>query len=153
MSTGLGHDVVPWVCSIAVLLIAGAMISHYACLNSSYDTGREQIHCDTSFRILYKVLILGAVIITLASYWTTSPVLLLLNDSSLARTAGLATGVLGFAMFEWAVRSLGAQYSPCFDLRMPTQRIRSGAYRYLPHPMYVGNTFILGGAAVSSGSF
>ena len=69
-----------------------------------------------------------------------------------AAVAGLVAMALGSALFFWARRSLGQQYSPCFDSRRPTAVVGSGPYRWLQHPLYAGNLVAMAGAVVATGS-
>jgi protein-S-isoprenylcysteine O-methyltransferase Ste14 len=69
------------------------------------------------------------------------------------RWLGIGGMLGGSALFVWARRSLGANYSPCFASRQPLAVVAQGAYRWFRHPMYVGNLTTIGGAALAAGSW
>lgn len=140
------------IATAAVLAIAALCLMRYRGLNGHYDKGRPAVPSDTSFASAYKTLIAIQLAIALSAYWRNDPVLLKLYDSDAFRMTGTVLSVLGAFGFEVSVRALGSQYSPCFDLRVPTKRVTNGPYRWLAHPMYVSNMVILVGVFVSSGS-
>ena len=65
---------------------------------------------------------------------------------------GLALIAGGVALFLWAMRSLGDNYSPCFDKRLPAGLVTSGPYRTVRHPVYTSNLLIVFGAWLAVGS-
>lgn len=79
--------------------------------------------------------------------WETGPN----RGACTARTRGLALA-MGLVLFEWSLRSLGEQYSPCYDLRVPTRRVSDGPYKFVRHPLYIENVAVLSGIFLSSGS-
>jgi protein-S-isoprenylcysteine O-methyltransferase Ste14 len=135
-----------------VIAIAVLSLIRYRVLNAHYDKRRPVVPSDTSFAGVYRILIVVLLAIALASYWRGDRALLKLYDSDALRMVGTLLSVLGAVGFEASIRALGTQYSPCFDLRVPTKRVTNGPYRWLAHPMYVSNMVILVGVFVSSGS-
>lgn len=102
---------------------------------------------------MYKVLIGFALIIAIASFWSNARLLGKFDEQpAWLCTIGLLVSLAGAALFELAIRALGSQYSPCFDLRIPAFRVMRGPYRWLPHPIYAGNLMILLGVFIASGS-
>lgn len=140
------------IATIAVLGVAAFSLVRYQALNSTYDRTRQALQSDQSFVSIYKALILAALLIALGSYWFRGWWLLTIHDSPALRITGTIVSLLGVLGFEASVRALGSEYSPCFDLRLPTKRVQAGPYRYFAHPMYLSNVTILGGAFISSGS-
>jgi protein-S-isoprenylcysteine O-methyltransferase Ste14 len=133
--------------TLSALGIAGR---RYWSLNKAYDRNRPSAPSDPSFRYAYGPLILVASAASIAAYWSQSDGFF--HPSSALRLIGSALIVAGVAGFEWSVRTLGGQYSPSFDLRVPTVRVTTGPYRWLSHPIYVSNVAILLGASLASGS-
>ena len=68
------------------------------------------------------------------------------------RGLGVVGMFAGTALFVAARRSLGEHYSPCFAARRPRAVVKGGAYRWLRHPMYVGNLTTIAGCALGAGS-
>jgi protein-S-isoprenylcysteine O-methyltransferase Ste14 len=102
---------------------------------------------------VYQVLIGSALIIAIGSFWSNAPLLGKFDEQpAWLCTAGLLVSIAGAALFELAIRALGSQYSPCFDLRIPAFRVMRGPYRWLPHPIYTGNLMILLGVFIACGS-
>lgn len=66
--------------------------------------------------------------------------------------AGLALSLIGFTLFVLGRFTLGKEYSPCYDAYTPHRVIRYGVYKYLKHPIYIGNTLYVFGAFIFSGS-
>jgi protein-S-isoprenylcysteine O-methyltransferase Ste14 len=138
--------------TIMVAVIATLSLTRYQRLNGGYDQSRPALPSDRSFRYVYKIMVGLSGVASLLSYWWVSPGLFQLHDNVNLRILGSVISGVGIVGFESSVRALGSQYSPCFDLRIPTERIVSGPYRYLSHPIYVSNATILGGLVISSGS-
>ncbi len=140
------------VASTVVIAIAATLAARYARLNAHYDHTREGIASDRSFRVTYVTVILVTLIATVGCIWSSNPVYLPLYRNDVLRWAGLVVSAGGLAGFEWSRSTLGAEYSPCFDLRVPRRIIRTGPYRWTHHPMYLTNMLILAGAFFTSGS-
>jgi protein-S-isoprenylcysteine O-methyltransferase Ste14 len=77
---------------------------------------------------------------------------LLLWDHSISRLAGVAVSVVGVIVFILAKTSLGEHYTPCFNSFLPNQLVSHGIYKYIRHPIYLGNLLIFSGAFIASGS-
>jgi protein-S-isoprenylcysteine O-methyltransferase Ste14 len=59
---------------------------------------------------------------------------------------GGALALAGFALAAWAYRALGAAFSPFPEPR--GERVTTGPYRYLRHPMYVGGILVFAGVSL-----
>jgi protein-S-isoprenylcysteine O-methyltransferase Ste14 len=140
------------VATAVVAAISVLSLTRYQRLNSGYDRTRITVSSDASFRYVYKIGFAISAVVALLSFWKRWPSLLQLHDASSLRIFGSAISAIGIIGFESAVRALGSQYSPCFDLRAPTKRVTTGPYRYVSHPIYISNSVILGGVFISSGS-
>jgi protein-S-isoprenylcysteine O-methyltransferase Ste14 len=140
------------IATIVMAAISVVSMTRYGSLNDSYDRSRTAASSDYSFKVFYKALVGVAAVCALAAFWSNAAVLMKVYDSAFFRIVGSLASITGLALFESAIRALGSQYSPCFDLRKPTLRVTNGPYRWLSHPMYVGNLAILLGAFIASGS-
>jgi protein-S-isoprenylcysteine O-methyltransferase Ste14 len=73
------------------------------------------------------------------------------HTSSMVRLCvGSALGAVGVLLQQWALATLGANFAACFDGLIPYQRIRSGPYRWMRHPLYVGNMSLAIGILTAS---
>ncbi len=63
----------------------------------------------------------------------------------------LSLGAIGFVLSSWAYLSLpkGTNMAPI----PPKVRIKTGAYRFMKHPMYVGNVLFVSGMAGMAAGF
>ena len=61
------------------------------------------------------------------------------------RWAGIAVGIGAVALFAWAHRSLGANFTVFLSVREEHQTVSHGPYRYIRHPVYA--VFLLTGAS------
>jgi len=132
-----------------VAMYSGARYSH---LNGSYDRTRPPVRSDRVFQQVYKILVAFALIVAIGAFWSNAHLLGKIREPAWLCPTGLLVSIAGAVFFELAVRALGSQYSPCFDLRLPAFRITRGPYRLLSHPIYVGNLAILLGVFVACGS-
>jgi protein-S-isoprenylcysteine O-methyltransferase Ste14 len=60
--------------------------------------------------------------------------------------AGAALAAAGVALAFWAYRALGPAFTPFPEPR--GERVTSGPYRYLRHPMYVGGIAFFAGLSL-----
>ena len=72
--------------------------------------------------------------------------------SMAAAWAGVAVGILGFALRIWAMRVLGRFYTRTLIIAPDQPVVREGPYRFVRHPGYLGSMLIWVGAAASSGN-
>jgi protein-S-isoprenylcysteine O-methyltransferase Ste14 len=137
--------------SAVVGVLATLSLTRYRTLNQSYDRHRKPVSSDMSFRRLYRPLLITVAVTAIAASWSDAPILLKVHDSRALRLLGSGLALAGIFAFEASIRALGTQYSPCFDVRVPTIRVRSGPYRWIAHPIYVSNLATLAGVFVASG--
>ena len=65
---------------------------------------------------------------------------------------GLACAAAGLCLLASSLNALGACFAPCDRGVLPPERIRSGPYRVLAHPIYAANLLLVGGLGLASGS-
>jgi protein-S-isoprenylcysteine O-methyltransferase Ste14 len=138
----------------AALLAMASMsqIAYLAAHRRRPDPTRAAAPSVRSFRFVYPLVMLALFGTACDLLATGGEVTRTLPMPPAIAALGLAGMVLGSALFVWARRSLGLHYSPCFASLRPHEVVRHGAYRWLRHPMYVGNLTAIAGAAVASGS-
>lgn len=138
-------------CILAVATLA--QIAYVLAHRRPVDRARAEARSVPSFRFVYPMVmvalfLVGGDLLLAGGTWlgavAVPPVVVV---------CGLVGMVGGSALFVWARRSLGGNYSPCFASRRPYSVVRHGAYRWLRHPMYVGNLATIAGAVAASGSW
>jgi protein-S-isoprenylcysteine O-methyltransferase Ste14 len=73
------------------------------------------------------------------------------HASSMARlVVGSGLGAVGVALQQWSLASLGANFAACFEGLLPYERIRSGPYRWMRHPLYLGNMSLAIGILIAT---
>jgi len=77
---------------------------------------------------------------------------LVLGSAQRWRAIGLVCFVLGVGLYRGAGRALGEALSPLVAPRPGAALVTDGPYRYLRHPMYVGQALIAVGAPLTLGS-
>jgi protein-S-isoprenylcysteine O-methyltransferase Ste14 len=78
--------------------------------------------------------------------------LLRFHDSLWLRWTGVVVASSGIVLLLWAMSTLGEQYSPCGRVYLPEKIVTHGPYRWLRHPVYVGNWLFLLGTFLATGS-
>lgn len=59
---------------------------------------------------------------------------------------GIAMIVVGFAIRLWAIMSMNGKFS--FKIKIPDTLCKTGAYKYVRHPSYIGSLLILSGISI-----
>jgi protein-S-isoprenylcysteine O-methyltransferase Ste14 len=90
---------------------------------------------------LYGVIALHLVLEVLLSHSVPAPRALL---------AALGVGAAALFLLHWSLRSLGPNFAPCDRGILPRKLVRSGPYRWLPHPIYAANLLLVVALAVAS---
>lgn len=144
----------PLAYSLAVMVIANVWVLKYrsARRGRRYAEGRESIGRDDRFRVFGKVIFVAMNVLTLASFWTDSRLLLLLGQSETIRVAGIISLIAATLLYAKSLGHLGNNYSPCFDAHLPFQIVTHGPYRYIRHPLYLANILQGVGYTLTSGS-
>ncbi|MGI9068081.1 MAG: methyltransferase family protein [Pyrinomonadaceae bacterium] len=127
--------------SLAQAAIAAVWILQYGSARKTrgYSEGRQAIAKDDRFKTFGKVIFAVNNLVTLASFWTNSKLLLLFWQEDLFRLAGVVVLVAATLLCIKSMRDLGANYSPCFDSHRPLRIVTKGTYRYVRHPLYLAN--------------
>ncbi len=118
--------------------------------HNKFAKGKKSAPSLSAFRTLSKVLFVSSMLLTLASYWLSSALLLKLETSPYMQLTGACIVLIGYINLKRAFSNLGNNYSPLFDAYMPFNIITSGAYQIIRHPIYLYNLIISFGLAVSS---
>jgi protein-S-isoprenylcysteine O-methyltransferase Ste14 len=77
---------------------------------------------------------------------------LALGGAAAGRPLGLTLFALGVALYRTAGRALGESLSPLVSPRPGGRLVTGGPYRYLRHPMYLGQALIALGAPLTLGA-
>lgn len=91
---------------------------------------------------LYLVVLLHLVAEVLTSGSPPPPRVLL---------AAMVIGAAALGLLHWSLKALGPNFAPCDRGILPRERVRTGPYRWLTHPIYGANLLLVG--AVALGSF
>jgi protein-S-isoprenylcysteine O-methyltransferase Ste14 len=95
---------------------------------------------------------LSTIVVALSSLVSDHAGLLQFHHSVPLTAFGASLLLCGAIMLVWALRSLGENYSPCFDAYTPTTLCLSGPYALIRHPVYSANLLQIAGVALSSRS-
>lgn len=70
------------------------------------------------------------------------------QESTFLRALGLLCTAFGYFLMNWSVLSLGKQFSVNVTIQANHQLIKSGPYRFIRHPRYLGILLYFGGMAL-----
>lgn len=144
----------PLAFSVALAVIAAVWILQYGSARKThrYSEGRQAVVRDDWFKAFGKIIFVVSNLVTLASFWTNSKLLLLFWQNDRFRLAGIVVLSASTLLFVKSIRDLGTNYSPCFDSHRPFRIVTKGSYRCVRHPLYLANIMQGLGYAVASGS-
>ena len=151
----MGADVFkPLVYSLVLMVIASIWVLKYRTVrrDKRYSHGRQPVCSDDRFRAIGKVIFIGMNLITLASFWSNSTLLLLVGPREPLRAAGILALIAATVLYVKSLSFLGNNYSPCFDSYLPFRIVTHGPYRYIRHPHYLANILQGIGYVLASGS-
>jgi protein-S-isoprenylcysteine O-methyltransferase Ste14 len=77
----------------------------------------------------------------------------LVPASAAMMAAGLAVEAAGLLLAVWARRHLGRNWSGEISIKVDHELVRTGPYRMLRHPIYVGILLMYAGAALVTGGW
>jgi len=112
----------------------------------------RRLPSQSSFRFWELYLRTTTIAIALAGLHLPHGWVLLFHDSAFLRGFGTTLVIASADLFVWAERSLGDEYSPCYDSFLPGRLVRQGPYRFMRHPLYTSNIILLWGVMLVCGS-
>lgn len=65
---------------------------------------------------------------------------------------GISVNILGLILLWLSLEALGENYAPCNKGALPRERVTTGPYRYVRHPIYLANFLQIAGIAAITGS-
>lgn len=114
--------------------------------------GREQVRNWRFYGWIDAWLKVSTLVITVLSLNCRYTWLLIFHDSREVRLIGLVVAGLALTLFIWAMRSLADQYTPAHVARAPKHIVMCGPYRFIRHPIYAANLWLLSAMLLLSGS-
>jgi len=140
--------------SLVQAVIAAVWVFQYGAARQTrgYSEGRQAVARDDWFKTFGKVIFAVNNLVTLASFWTNSKLLLLFWQDDRFRLAGMVVLIASTLLCVKSMRDLGTNYSPCFDSHRPFRIVTKGSYRCVRHPLYLANILQGLGYAILSGS-
>jgi protein-S-isoprenylcysteine O-methyltransferase Ste14 len=97
------------------------------------------------------VLVIGGLVIVMATFGSDLLALRVVPDSPLAGIAGIVLTVAGLGFSAWARHHLGRYWSSTVMITAGHRLIRTGPYRFVRNPMYTGILIAFVGAAIAIG--
>jgi protein-S-isoprenylcysteine O-methyltransferase Ste14 len=117
-----------------------------------YVANRVQADTNIRYKLVSYFLYISQNVLCIASFWSSSPLLLKIHDSNSMRFLGVLLISYATVFYFKSLSYLGRNYSPCFDSHVPFELISKGPYRFTRHPMYSGKLLVVVGNFVISGS-
>lgn len=118
----------------------------------AYSSGRVLTHVNRRFAVTGDLSFLVGNTLVIASFWSMHPAFLRWHDAEALRWIGVGIGIAGTLAHGAALRTLGRNYSPCFDAHAPHELVAHGLYRWVRQPVYASSLLIAFGACLASGS-
>jgi protein-S-isoprenylcysteine O-methyltransferase Ste14 len=138
----------------AVSLIA--LISNslaYLKINGNQNRTSGAIETAPDFKLFYSVLRLAFPISTALVFLELPANSLYFDPSPWLTYPSTVVLVFGQIVFHWAIRTLGQNYSPCYNSQLPCSITHSGPYKFSRHPIYFANIVSLGAISLGTGSW
>lgn len=131
----------PWLVGFVGLFY----ILYYRRINShDFDLKREPIPSRLGdFRWLYKLIIFSTFLVVLFSETKLKPFLFVVSTPFFFKAISPIIIILSLGYFILSVRTVGSEYSPCYDLYQPIRLITTGVYKHIRHPIYAANLYLL----------
>ena len=105
------------------------------------------------FKYISMFLHISTVVIVCDSLFIDNFLHLEFHDNILYMYVGIALSVIAISLFISSKITLGKNYSPCYDQRVPKSITTAGLYKYIRHPIYSSNILLLIGVLLISGSY
>lgn len=132
---GFGSD--PARCSylLATVLLQIVTLTFMPAGGGSRGKGIKMVHRHRLSLVLLQMI---GLILVLAAPYCDRRNLLVIGNSEMIRIFGLGLYLGGFFIMQWAVLSLGKQFSIDVTVQEDHRLVTSGPYRLLRHPRYFG---------------
>jgi protein-S-isoprenylcysteine O-methyltransferase Ste14 len=111
----------------------------------SRGRGKDPVKRHVISLLLMQVLSLSAVI---ALPWFDHKGIVVMNESSMIRIAGLLLAFFGFLLMNWSVIVLEKQFSTDITIQENHKLITRGPYRFVRHPRYLGIILFFSGISL-----
>ena len=144
---------VPRLLDLASWLLAAAAWAAWALLgNGRWGTERGDRLADAGTLVWGMATLVGSIVagvaIAAALPWAGLPV-----PPWAARMLGAVVALVGVALREWAVMTLGPLFTQVLMIREGHRVVTSGPYRVLRHPGYAGTLVTVAGLAITLGNW
>lgn len=121
--------------------------------NDIYATeGKKSVDKMPWARKVTKVAFTFSTVMVLISFWVPEGTFGFYSTAVWFRALGLVLTFTAFLCLRSALNQLGRNYSPLFDTHKPHFIVKQGLYKYIRHPVYLCNIFIILGYVISSSS-
>ncbi len=138
--------------SIFVVVAAVVINLMYDHRDKKYSRDKKRMVASGNvFRLVDPYLRVSTFLFTVSALWISNDMPLRLYHHALPLYLGVVLATLGLSVFISAKLTLGKSYSPCYDSYLPRKLISSGIYRFVRHPIYVGNISLIVGFFVMTG--
>ncbi len=121
--------------------------------DQSYALGRELTYTNLRYKIISFFLFASQAMLSIATFWSNSELLLKIHDSDHIRYLGVILTIAATALYLKSLKNLGRNYSPCYDSYAPYELVRNGPYKWIRHPMYLAKLLLMFATFILSGSF
>lgn len=118
----------------------------------AYAQGKRFADKNPRFKYISYGIFVPQVALPLATFFSDSILLLKIHSSATISSIGLALCYSGLALYLYAQKHLGKNYSPCFDSHIPFEVVSSGPYRLIRHPGWLAKLMTGLGTVLASGS-
>ena len=128
---------------ILMYILAIATISQYFYENDlSYKQRARGKFSLNVFKFISKYIHLSSIIIVVNSILIDNFLNLEFHNNLSFRFLGISFSTIAITIFVSSKISLGNNYSPCYDNRVPKFINKTGLYKYVRHPMYTACVLI-----------
>lgn len=135
--------------TFSLLWAARAIVSRWG---RKYSNARTPAQQNKIFKPISYIVFFIQLFLVPALFWFDSPLFLRFHESDFWKLIGLSMCFSGLFLYLIALRSLGRNYSPCFDSHIPFEIVESGPYRLVRHPTWLAKFLVSFGALILSGS-
>lgn len=139
---------------ILLLIIVVSTISLYL-----YNSDKKYLNKNKNrfslkiFKYISTLIYISTIIVVCDSLFIDNFLNLEFHDNEIYMYIGISLSIIAISLFISSKISLGNNYSPCYDQRIPASMTTSGLYKYIRHPIYSSNILLLIGVLLISGSY